>query len=168
MIIVSPLNAVEKLISSGRASQVVGLLTADDQHPELADLAPHKRLKLNMNDIAIPLDGMTVPGAEHTYQLLRFVDNWDRQSPLLIHCWAGISRSTAAAFITQCRLNPDRDELDIAAELRNLSPSATPNPMLVSHADALLDRKGAMTAAITAIGRGQNAFEGNIFEWPVS
>lgn len=168
MIIVSPLNAVENLISDGRAGQVVGLLTDNDQHPELAGLGAHKRLRLNMNDISIALDGMTLPGAEHTYQLIRFVDSWDRQSPLLIHCWAGISRSTAAAFIAQCRLNPQRDELDIATELRSLSPSATPNPMLVSHADALLDRKGAMTDAITAIGRGRNAFEGNVFEWPVN
>lgn len=168
MIIVSPLYAVEKLVQEGKAGQVVGLLSDESQHPALPDLAPHKRLKLNMNDIAVALDGMTVPGAEHTYQLIRFVDNWDRQSPLLIHCWAGISRSTASAFIAQCHLNPQRPEHDIAAELRSLSPSATPNPMLVAHADALLDRKGAMTAAIQQIGRGRNAFDGNVFEWPVS
>ena len=63
---------------------------------------------------------------------------WDRAAPLLIHCFAGVSRSTAAAFIAACALSPRRDEGEIARALRAASPTATPNARLVALADATL------------------------------
>ena len=78
----------------------------------------------------------------------------------MIHCYAGISRSTASAYIIAAALAPQRDETELAKTLRRLSPSATPNPRLIAMADALLDRDGRMVEAIQAIGRGADAFEG--------
>jgi len=77
-----------------------------------------------------------------------------------VHCWAGISRSTAAAFVSVCALRPQRDEREIAKALRSVSPTATPNPRIVAFADGLLGRKGRMIAAIDEIGRGESAAEG--------
>ena len=74
---------------------------------------------------------------------------------MLIHCFAGVSRSTAAAFIAVCALSPGRDENEIAWAIRQASPTATPNARLVAVADAILDRSGRMTTAISAIGRGE-------------
>ena len=85
---------------------------------------------------------------------------WDRRAPLLIHCFAGISRSTAAAYTVAAALAPDRDEAELAATLRRLSPSATPNIRIVSLADRILGRRGRMIAAIEGIGRGVDATEG--------
>ena len=70
--------------------------------------------------------------------LVKFARDWDRKAPLLIHCWAGISRSTAAAFITLCALNPDIEELELARALRRASPTAYPNRLLVALADEAL------------------------------
>ena len=55
-----------------------------------------------------------LPCEEHVADLVQFALDWDRKAPLLIHCWAGISRSTAAAFITLCALNPQADEFGLA------------------------------------------------------
>ncbi len=66
----------------------------------------------------------------------------------------------AARLHRRLRLAPERDEAEIAAALRAASPSATPNPRLVAIADGLLGRSGRMVAAIAAIGRGAEAFEG--------
>jgi predicted protein tyrosine phosphatase len=77
-----------------------------------------------------------------------------------VHCYAGISRSTAGAYVAACALNPQRDERAIAHELRRASPTATPNARIVSLADGLLGRAGRMMAAINAIGRGEMAYEG--------
>ena len=93
-------------------------------------------------------------------KLLGFIRAWDKSAPLLIHCWAGISRSTAAGYIATCLLQPQRDEMELALALREASPSATPNPMLVALADEALAREGRMVAAIRRIGRGADAFEG--------
>ena len=73
---------------------------------------------------------------------------------MVVHCYMGISRSTASAYASVCALNPQRDELGIAQALRRASPTATPNIRIVSLADKLLGRDGRMVAAIETIGRG--------------
>jgi predicted protein tyrosine phosphatase len=105
-----------------------------------------------------------MPGEEHVRRLLGFAYEWDRAKPMVIHCYAGVSRSTAAAYIVAAALNPAQGEAELAAMLRWLSPSATPNPRLIAVADALLGREGRMVAAIKGIGRGAEAFEGEPFE----
>lgn len=82
----------------------------------------------------------------------------------MIHCWAGISRSTAAAYISASVLNPSLDEEELATRLRDAAPSATPNPRIIALADKLLNRDGRMIKSIAAIGRGADAFEGTPFE----
>jgi predicted protein tyrosine phosphatase len=81
----------------------------------------------------------------------------------VFHCWAGVSRSTAAAYITACSLAPDRDEAEIAAALRLASPTATPNARFVALADDILGRQGRMVAAVHSIGRGADCIEGTPF-----
>ena len=93
-------------------------------------------------------------------KLVDFVTGWDRTAPLVVHCYAGISRSTAGAFITACALNPKRDERTIARLIRDASPTAMPNLRLVALADDLLGRKGRMIKAVDALGPGLSAYEG--------
>ena len=82
---------------------------------------------------------------------------WDRAAPIVVHCFAGISRSTAAAFSVFCAARPDLDEAEIALRLRQRSPEATPNARLVAIADEILGRSGRMVRAIEKIGRGAEA-----------
>ena len=104
-----------------------------------------------------------MPEEAHVADLLKFVRRWDRRAPLVVHCFAGISRSTASAYASVCALNPHRDEASIAQALRRASPTATPNIRIVSLADRLLQRDGRMIAAIETIGRGEIALEGEPF-----
>jgi predicted protein tyrosine phosphatase len=53
--------------------------------------------------------------------------------------------------------------MEIARELRRVSPTATPNRRLVAIADDRLGRDGRMSAAIAAIGRGADCYEGAPF-----
>jgi predicted protein tyrosine phosphatase len=105
-----------------------------------------------MHDITEPSEGQVTPDVAHIEHLLTFVRRWDRAAPMVIHCYAGISRSTAAAFTTVCALNPKRDEAEIAQALRNTSPTAMPNARIVRLADQALGRDGRMIAAVTALG----------------
>ena len=116
-----------------------------------------------MDDITDHIEGYVAPAEEHVGDLLRFVRSWDRANPLVVHCYAGISRSTAGAYIAACALNPRRDEWAIARALRSASATATPNSRLVALADRVLGRDGRMVAAIDAIGRGEIAYEADPF-----
>jgi predicted protein tyrosine phosphatase len=163
MIIVCPLSAVQGLVTKHRVGHVISLLGPDTAHRAFSGIAQERHLKLTFHDIIAPLEGFTPPQPEDAARLVSFILDWDRDAPMLIHCWAGISRSTAAAFTAMCILNPQRDEREIAQELRSAAPSATPNRLIVSHVDTILGRNGRMLAAIEAIGRGQDAFEGTPF-----
>ena len=95
--------------------------------------------------------------------MLSFVRGWDRRAPMVVHCYAGISRSTASAFATVCALNPHRDEMSIARLIREASPIAAPNRLIVSLADKALGRDGRMLRALDAMGPGSMSVEGRPF-----
>ncbi|KQZ81915.1 protein tyrosine phosphatase [Mesorhizobium sp. Root157] len=167
MIHVCPLSQLEETVVRVGPQRLVSLLAVGTTMTRPASIVSENHLYLAMNDIAEAQTGMTLPGESHVRSLLEFAYGWDRARPLVVHCYAGISRSTAAAFIIAAALRPERDERELAATLRWLSPSATPNPRLVAVADALLGRQGRMIAAIKGIGRGADAFEGIPFELPL-
>jgi predicted protein tyrosine phosphatase len=145
------------------ASHLVTLVTAGTLVERPAAIAADRHLFVAVSDIVEPLEGHVLPGQEHVEQLLPFVRAWDREKPLVFHCWAGISRSTAAAYITACALRPEHCERALAEALRAASPCATPNRRLVALADSILGRQGRMVDAVDRIGRGAEACEGTPF-----
>ncbi len=151
---VCPLSRLHATVEAVGASHVVTLINVATPVERPAAIDPDRHLFIGVSDIVDPVDGHVVPAQEHVERLLAFVRGWPREQPLVIHCWAGVSRSTAAAFITTCALAPDRPEDEIADALRAASPMATPNARLVAVADAMLGREGRMVAAIARIGRG--------------
>ena len=157
---VCSLARLHSTVEATGARHVVTLLGVGDYIERPSGVPVDNHLFLRMHDISEPLDGHVAPDVEHVEDLLDFVRNWDRTTPLVVHCWAGISRSTAAAFVTVCALHPERDEREIAWAIRRASPTATPNIRIVRLADAKLGRDGRMVAAIEAIGRGTLAEEG--------
>ena len=166
-IIVTPLSRLQEISEAHQASRIVTLINAATlvERPQHVDEKNH--LFLGFNDIVEPQEGLTPPGETHVRSILAFADTWDRVQPMIVHCYAGISRSTAGAYMTSLYLNPDQDELALAMELRRRSPSATPNIRLVSIADDVLGRRGRMVDAIKSIGRGADAFEGVPFILPI-
>ena len=153
-IIVCPLSRAPDIARERKPSHVVSLLDPGTAFPTLHGYRDDQRLMLGVHDIEMEMDGLELPHARHMRAILDFVGGWDRADPMLIHCYAGISRSTATAFITACMHNPDTDEKRIALTLREASPHANPNRRFVALADAALNRKGRMSAAIESIGRG--------------
>ena len=160
---VCPLSLLRTTVESTGASHIVTLISANTAVERPVCVSPDCHLLIWVSDIAEPAEGMILPGRDHVEQLLSFVRGWDRAAPMVIHCYAGISRSTAAAFISACALAPERDEASIAKRLRAASATATPNPRLVAVADRLLGREGRMIDAVAAIGRGEFAAEGKPF-----
>jgi predicted protein tyrosine phosphatase len=163
MIHVCSLARLHDTVQETGARHIVTLLRIIDrvQRPTTVEEANH--LILGMDDITEPLEGYTHPGEEHVSRLIEFAQRWDRKAPMVIHCYAGISRSTAGAFVAACALNPKRHEGKIAQAIRDGSATATPNIRIVTLADQLLGRRGRMIGAIQAIGAGRAAHEGDPF-----
>lgn len=166
-IYVCPLSLVETAIDAVGAAYLITLINNETMIDTPPRIFPQNHLRLAMNDIVDPTPGMVHPNEEHVAQLIEFTDAWESDAPMIIHCWAGISRSTAAAYVALCRLNPEVDEMVIAAELRTASATAYPNRRIVALADQALGRNGRMVEAVESIGRGEITFEGGLFRLPV-
>jgi len=166
-LIVAPLHEVAALTARHQPSHMISLASPGHADALLDDPPPH-RLDLRFNDIAEPREGLTPPGEADVAALLAFAESWDGTRPLLIHCWAGISRSTAAAYAVACTKSAPGREQDWAERLRLVAPTATPNPLIVALADRLLKRDGAMSQAVAAIGRGAETVWGAPFELDLS
>ena len=118
MIHVCSLAALPETVRQTRASHVLTVMGKVDQVQRPASIRPENHLKVSVDDITEPMDGFVMPSDEHVTQVLDFVRGWDRGAPLVIHCWAGVSRSTASAFAAACALNPHREEIEIARCIR--------------------------------------------------
>jgi len=163
MIHVCSLSRLHRTVEDTGAQHVVTLLKDVDLVRRPDTIAPANHLVLGMDDITQPLTGYVAPADEHVMKLIAFVRRWNRTKPLVIHCYAGISRSTAGAFVAACALNPRRDEQLIAQALRRASATAAPNLRIVSLADLVLGREGRMTSAIEMIDPAQAATEAEPF-----
>jgi predicted protein tyrosine phosphatase len=163
MIHVCSLAALPDTVQATGASHILTVMAnvAQVQRPDSVLEANH--LRVQMDDITEHLDGFVAPSDSHIEQVLSFVRGWDRNAPLVVHCYAGISRSTASAFAAACMLNPHRDEISIARQIRAASAIASPNRLIVGLADKALGRDGRMLRALDEMGPGNMMVEGRPF-----
>ena len=168
LILVTPLSQVEATIKRHKPSHLMTLLSPGHMIETPGGIRVGNHLRLGLNDVIATDIADDPPNEKHVEQLVRFGRDWDAKAPLLIHCWAGVSRSMAAAYIVLCdRFGPFREK-EIAKSLRARAPHAYPNPLLVELADKALGRNGRMSLAIESIGRGTIVAEGEIVELPLS
>lgn len=165
---VCSLSKVAETVEKHRASHILTVLSDAQDVPKIATVEPENHKALGFNDIAAPLAGHIMPEEQDVREIMMFMNNWDQKAPMCVHCWMGVSRSTASAYIGVLTLNPGIDEVDLANALRWAAPFATPNPRMIQIADDIMGRSGRMVDAIRAIGRGANAYEGEPFVFPLN
>jgi len=165
-LIVTPYSAVEATVLRHKPSHVLTLMAEAVDTPR--SIQPERHLRIQVHDIAEPIEGAVAPDQKHITDILAFARGWDRTDPLLVHCWAGISRSTAAAYILLCDIHGPGHEQAIARALRFRAPHAQPNRLMIRHADALMGRDKQMIEAVEAMGEGRVVWEGAVTELPLS
>ena len=157
------LAALPETVKATGASHILTVMANVNQVQRPASVLEANHLRVSMDDITEQMDGFVAPSDSHIEQVLNFVRSWNRSAPLVVHCYAGISRSTASAFAAACMLNPHRDEISIARQIRAASPIAQPNRLIVSLADKALGREGRMLRALDEMGPGNMMIEGRPF-----
>jgi len=141
--------------SAAGVSHVLSLLDADTARPE--SLGTYRGIVhelLNFDDVIDEYPGFDAPQYHHVERILEFGERLrdDAGEHLLVHCHAGISRSTAAAGILMAQFDPGR-ETEAFLRLLDLRPHAWPNTRLVTLADRALQRDGALMAGLLAYRR---------------
>ena len=97
-LIICGLAEAPAIIAARAPSHMVTLLDAASMIETPAGLPPDHHLRLSVNDIAEPTEGLILPSADLVHRLLAFGRAWDARTPMIVHCWAGISRSSARCF----------------------------------------------------------------------
>jgi len=109
------------------------------------------RLRLEFDDIDTPYHDpeYILPSLKHILEALHFMKSVHaKQGDLLIHCQAGISRSTAIAFILYAyRLGMGKEE-EALNYIVTVQPQAIPNQWIVELADIALKRGGRLIQAL--------------------
>lgn len=155
-----------------KVSHVLSIIDPETPDPEaFGSYAPHQRTILRFHDIIEDRPGMEMPREEHVKQVLAFGEELsnsrnDREDGhLLVHCHMGVSRSTASMAMLMAQAQPDLDEDEIFARLRDIRPIAWPNSVMIGFADNLLGREGRFTRALHRHYAHQIARDPYYIEW---
>ena len=128
-------------------SGVITIEEPDTDDPFRTDVVP--QLVLQFHDIDMTMLGYVEPESEHVRQALTFAQEID--GPLLVHCRAGVSRSTAIALAIAADCLGAGKERQACEWLRETYPQAQPNRLVVFLADEVLSRRQTLFTAATRI-----------------
>ncbi len=134
-----------------RPSLVVSIMGADTVVETPRWLPSARHLRLTFDDVIESSHGYKAPSRRHIARLIEFANGWTEDGPILVHCMAGISRSSAAALVVASSRRPGR-EVELARRLRLAGPWLSPNEKVVALADDLLRCDGRLRQALEAMG----------------
>ena len=144
----------------GGVTHVLSILDPDWPVPDAFDsFGEHERFELRFHDVIEQFPGVIPPREEHVAQLLAFGKRLVAEPPpgahLLVHCYAGVSRSTASMILMVAQVQPERTASSVAQEILRLRPQAWPNLRIIEMGDAQLGRGDELVEAAAAIYREQ-------------
>lgn len=153
---------IEELAGHGDAgaSHVLSILDPDHPVPEAFGVfGEHEKVELRFHDIIDETPGMLAPQPGDVARILALGRDLLVQpvgtAHLLVHCHAGISRSTASMVLIVAQALPDLAANAVLQLVHSIREKAWPNLRLVEIGDAMLGRGGALVEATHALHRLQ-------------
>lgn len=131
-------------------SHVLSILDPGWPAPDFGSFGEHSRLELRFHDVIEPDVSGSPPLPDHVAQVLEFGGRVGEGDHLLVHCHAGVSRSTAAMTLILARARPDLPAAEVMAEVVRIRRQAWPNLRMIEFGDQILGRGGELVAAAHA------------------
>ncbi|MEA2754948.1 MAG: hypothetical protein QOJ54_1237 [Aliidongia sp.] len=147
---------IEELPGHSGAGITHVLSILDPGHPALEAFGAygeHARLELRFHDAIDQRPEEDMPQPHHVDAILAFGRAMMAESGekrLLVHCHAGVSRSTASTILLLAQAAPERPAEAIMAEVARHREKAWPNLRMIEIGDALLGRNGSLIRAVRA------------------
>ena len=124
------------------ATKAIGLFDPDNPHRPPGSERYHQECFHDLEDLATPSQA---PSLEAVARILQYAAGFDHDDRVLVHCTAGISRSTAVAILVLVRhgMAPER----AFAHVERLRPAMSPNMLILEHGERLLRLNGRLKHA---------------------
>jgi predicted protein tyrosine phosphatase len=144
--------------SDARVSHVLSILDPEWPVPEIfGTFGEHEKLELRFHDVIEDRPGTVPPKSFHIEQLLEFGCALGREpaadAHLLVHCHAGVSRSSASMALLIAQAMPDRSGHAIFSDILQIRPQIWPNLRIVEMGDTALGRNGDLIDAAKGVYR---------------
>ena len=139
------------MVEGVRPGRLISLLPARLQPVTPPQVRARHHLRILVDDVERPGEGLTPPAHTHIEELVSFLRASPPHTSIVMHCLAGVSRSPAAALVALALGTPGR-ELEAARLLRQAAPFAHPNRLIVELGDVVLQRNGDLLAALEIMG----------------
>jgi predicted protein tyrosine phosphatase len=141
-------------------SHVLSILDPEWPVPEaFGSFGEHAKLELRFHDVIEETPGQVAPREEDVASILAFGRDLEGEAAaaarLLVHCHAGISRSTASMALLLAQARPSLPAERIMQGILGIREKAWPNLRLLEMGDTLLGRGGALPAAAADLYRHQ-------------
>ena len=149
-IYISSLADMPGLVRRFGVRDLVSIIQPDAQPPTPPGVKPERHYRCPVHDIVEHRPDEVLPQTDHIEELIAFLRTWDGEAPLLTHCHAGISRSSAVALIAHV-LQTGNPAKSVTA-LREASHYASPNRRIVALADSIMGFDGALVDARRNMG----------------
>ncbi len=138
------------------ASHVLSILDPDYPVPEaFGQYGEHERLELRFDDIIDPVPGLIAPSAEQVASILAFGSRLEPGANLIVHCHAGISRSTASMTLILAQAMPEQPAEAILGTVLDIREKAWPNLRIIEMGDRMLGWDGRLVDAACGLYRLQ-------------
>ena len=160
MIVVCSLSDFSNVCESIKPTHAISVIDPGFEPPTPKHVSQH--LKIGFDDIvSISDEGplYRVPGKnshidqtlfteENALSIFKFLQTWNSNSPIVIHCWCGISRSMATAIFIMCNL--EKSDIDRNVRyIRNIAPHANPNRLMLTFFEKILETGNKISKAFT-------------------
>ena len=156
MIVVCSLKDLDLVCDSIKPSHIISVID-----PCFAPKTPkgvNSHLKLGFDDIInidpnnsifrLNIDKVPqlLPNRDHVDSIIEFTKGWNNSSPIVIHCWCGVSRSMATLTYLLCRGDSTNIDRNIRY-IRSVAPHANPNKLLIELFEKTLNLKSEISEA---------------------
>ena len=140
MIIVCSLKDLEIVCENTKPSHIISVIDPGYAPKTPPGVTNHLKLgfddiiEVNENNHIFRLNTDEVPqqppNISHTDSIIKFSNTWNKEDPIVIHCWCGVSRSMATASYLMCKEDTSNIDRNIRY-IRSLAPHANPNKVLI-------------------------------------
>ena len=137
------LHDVHETVDESEATHLLSMLDHGTPMPAHADISGGRHLQMFFSDTDDRADS-AAPSLEDMHEIHDWAIAVPLEARLVVHCYMGISRSTAVTLGLLARHLPP---LDAARRLLAIRPQATPNRLIVAHWDEILGMQGALEEA---------------------